>query len=337
VYWLKQPTTDTDTPWDLKTIELQRLEEPVFVFDVDMDGGGVPDYITTYKEGDAADSSDLGQSHIRISKRTDNSGGPEFSTAVINYDDNDLEGYPEAVNFYDFDGDSKPELIWTSRNPGRIYRAENSGSITSTDDWIAKIEELNILLSDNKNLNTEGFAAGGRLIKVDVDNDGDMDLFTTDQAGGYGVVWLENPKTVTPPTALNTTPVQLVSSSTFEEGSNIVFSSALSNAYDGNTATTAVTDSLSFFVTFDLGDKYMITSVEVYGDNGGSIQTGNADVSLWQGGAWNSTGAFSATEEDWNVLEKNYGIADKVKFTITGENASGAELPELRIYGYKMR
>ena len=84
----------------------------------------------------------------------------------------------------DMDGDSNTTEIFVIPKQGEIWTAAYSGDSTNAANW--KATPVKIPGADTRKKMDNDWLG-------DLDGDGDLDILTTKENGGWGVIWSENP------------------------------------------------------------------------------------------------------------------------------------------------
>lgn len=113
--------------------------------------------------------------------RTNKTGAPTFKEILI---EQPCGNFPKGVAVLDLDCDSSKNEILVSPKQGDIWTATYTGDPTRADSWKTKAIRLPGAQTRKKMDNA---------YLVDLDGDGDMDIATTEENGGWGVIWFENP------------------------------------------------------------------------------------------------------------------------------------------------
>jgi hypothetical protein len=92
--------------------------------------------------------------------------------------------FPKGVAVTDLDGDPKKNEILVIPKGGNLWTATYKGDSLESKNWSA--EPLIIPGSESRKKMDNAFL-------VDLDGDGDVDIATTEENGGWGVIWFENP------------------------------------------------------------------------------------------------------------------------------------------------
>lgn len=174
ICWYENPGGDRIfEPWQRKT--LHRHSEPMFMDVADLDGDGVEDFIITGgSKGEKA-------KQLLILMRTNSRGDPQFKEITI---DQPSGIFPKGVAVFDIDNNSKTIDILVTPKGGNIWTASCAVDPFVASNWEATPIEIPGSTTRKKMDN----AWVG-----DIDGDGDLDVATTEENGGWGVIWFENP------------------------------------------------------------------------------------------------------------------------------------------------
>jgi len=165
-YWLERPE-NVAGEWSEHLIG-SRDKEVMFLRIADLNQDGKRDVVVTTRNG-----------FLEIHSR---STGKSVSW------DSEKVGLPfglphgKSVAILDVDQDGRNDLVTTNRGPGEAKCVAWQGRSGEKVDW----EEHDI-----------GGTAGKKfdlLEVIDLDNDGDLDLLTCEEADNLGVIWYENPR-----------------------------------------------------------------------------------------------------------------------------------------------
>jgi len=167
-------------PWPKKSL-FNKNKESMFMTIADVNADGKDDFIIT-----GGRIGELKQKLI-ILLRKNEKGDPEFDEVIIDqpseYSHLGKDWFPKGVTVQDFDNDGKKEILITPKLSD-IWIATYSGDPTKKESWKTKI------------LDTPGAKSRKKMdnaYPADLDGDGDIDILTTEENGGWGVLWFENP------------------------------------------------------------------------------------------------------------------------------------------------
>lgn len=174
ICWYVNPGKDKVTGlWRRKT--LHPHHEPMFMTVGDVNGDKVEDVVIT--------GGSLGKlaRKLIVLLRTNKGGEPAFKEIII---DQPSGNFPKGVTVTDLDGDPKKKEILVIPKGGDLWSATYSGNSMEPKNWIATPV---IMPGADTRKKMDNAWLG------DLDGDGDLDVITTDENGGWGVIWFENP------------------------------------------------------------------------------------------------------------------------------------------------
>jgi len=162
--------------WSRKTLYAKK--DGMFMAIGDVNGDKIDDFVITNQRG----------RNIHILLRSNKRGEPSLKTIVLAQpaDKTGAGGsyFPKGAAVMELDGDpSKKEILIVPKS-GNIWMATFSGDPTNAKNWKATPIE------------TPGAATRRKMDNAflgDLDGDGDLDIMTTEENGGWGAVWFENP------------------------------------------------------------------------------------------------------------------------------------------------
>jgi hypothetical protein len=177
VCWYENPGRALVTgPWPRRTLHTHT--EPMFMAVADVNGDEVADFVIT-----GGSLGDLARKLI-VLLRTSQSGHPTFKEVLI---DQPGGSFPKGVAVLDLDGDASKDEILVIPKQGDIWTATFSGDAMLARNWHAAA--LTLPGADTR-MKMDNAWLG------DLDGDGDLDVVTTEENGGWGVIWFENPAQV---------------------------------------------------------------------------------------------------------------------------------------------
>ena len=170
VSWYENPGTEQVTKrWKRRLIH--KHTEPMFMAVADVNGDAIEDFVITGgSKGEKAKT-------LIVLLRTNQSGVPTFEEHVI---DQPSGLFPKGVAVADFEGDAKVEILVLPK---------------TGDFWIANFNQETQTF-DARFVKTPGANTRKKMDNAwlgDLDGDGDLDFVTTEENGGWGVIWFENP------------------------------------------------------------------------------------------------------------------------------------------------
>ena len=174
ICWYVNPGKDMVTgPWQRKT--LHPHHEPMFMTLGDVNGDKIEDVVIT--------GGSLGKlaRKLIVLLRINKTGDPTFKEIII---DQPTGNFPKGVAITDLDGDlGKKEIIVIPKG-GDLWTATYSGDPMQPGNW--KATAITMPGAETRKKMDNAWLG-------DLDGDGDLDVITTDENGGWGVIWFENP------------------------------------------------------------------------------------------------------------------------------------------------
>ena len=175
--WFEHPGCDPLREWNRHVVDDCKQLSFMKVADVDRDGRD--DLITTTKRNSAGGT----QPYVELFRRTNDRGFPTFDHIRIQPPSGD---FPKGVNVADYDQDGKNEIFVLPKGTGE-WLGEYSDNAADERDWNDHSRPLEINgWQSRKKMND--------VVHLDMDNDGDLDVTTTEENSGWGVIWFENPR-----------------------------------------------------------------------------------------------------------------------------------------------
>jgi len=175
ICWYVNPGKDKVTgKWERKT--LHKHHEPMFMTVADVNGDKINDFVIT-----GGSKGTMGKKLI-ILLRTNKSGDSTFKEILI---DQPCGNFPKGVAVMDLDGDRTKHEIVVIPKQGDIWSATYTGDSMQADNW--KAELIWIPQAETRKKMDNAFLG-------DINGDGDLDVATTEENGGWGVIWFENPQ-----------------------------------------------------------------------------------------------------------------------------------------------
>ena len=174
ICWYVNPGRDkVHNLWQRKTLHTHH--EPMFMTIGDVNGDKIEDFIIT--------GGSLGKlaRKLIVLLRTNKIGEPTFKEIII---DQPSGNFPKGVAVTDLDGDPKKKEILVIPKGGDLWMTTYLGDPMEPTNW----EATSIIMAGAETRKKMDNAWLG-----DLDDDGDLDIITTDENGGWGVIWFENP------------------------------------------------------------------------------------------------------------------------------------------------
>ncbi len=174
ICWYVNPGKDKVTGlWERKT--LHSHTEPMFMAVADVNGDKIDDFVIT------GGSKGQHKGQLIVLLRTNKTGEPKFKEIII---DQPSGNFPKGVAVTDMDGDKSKSEILVIPKQGEFWMATYSGDSMNVANWKAAPVEI------------PGAQMRAKMDNAwlgDLDGDGDLDIVTTEENGGWGVIWFENP------------------------------------------------------------------------------------------------------------------------------------------------
>ena len=174
ICWYVNPGKDKVTgPWQRK--RLHSHHEPMFMTLGDVNGDKIEDVVIT--------GGSLGKlaRKLIVLLRTNKTGDPTFKEIII---DQPAGNFPKGVAITDLDGNPQKKEILVIPKGGDLWTATYSGDSMEPKNWAAT--PITMPGSETRKKMDNAWLG-------DLDGDGDLDVITTDENGGWGVIWFENP------------------------------------------------------------------------------------------------------------------------------------------------
>lgn len=168
-------------PWPVKMIDAET--DGMFMVLGDVNGDGRLDLVKASKTG-----------MVHLYLRTNDSGAPLYHRVEVpkplqpdglTAKGNDAR--PKGVGLIEMDGDpTYPEIVVIPEFEAQLWYLTMTGDGMLPENWSNNLMDLPGPESRKKMDNA---------FLADLDGDGDLDIATTEENGGWGVVWFENPAT----------------------------------------------------------------------------------------------------------------------------------------------
>jgi hypothetical protein len=171
IFWYVNPGKLAVTqPWERR--RLHDYEHPMFMTVGDVNADGVDDFLIA--SGHEGSGKYLKKLIVLV--RTNKTGNPSYDEYII---DQPCGNQPKGVKVFDLDGDpSRQEVVVTPKQGDAWAASFRNGT------WKTEV------------LATPGADTRTKMDNVyvgDLDGDGDQDFLSTEENGGWGVIWFENP------------------------------------------------------------------------------------------------------------------------------------------------
>jgi len=174
-FYFENPGKDKVTePWPVKVIDA--TTGGMFMALGDVNGDSRLDLVK-------ADST------ICIFLRTNDKGPPVYRKVQVKKpiqpDSVRVKAKPKGVAILEMNGDpTHPEIVIIPEYEAQLWYLTMSGNGMTAEDWTNTLMDVPGPESRKKMDNA---------YLVDLDSDGDLDIATTEENGGWGVIWFENP------------------------------------------------------------------------------------------------------------------------------------------------
>lgn len=174
IFWYVNPGKEKVTePWPRKTISSHK--GAMFMVVADVNGDSIDDFVIS------GGSSVTIRKQILVLLRTNRSGEPKLDEIVIDQPGGSI---PKGIAVLDLDGDPRKKEILVIPKAGDLWTATFTGDSMQATNWQATTLKMPGAITRRKMDNAW---------LGDLDGDGDLDVVTTDENGGWGVIWFENP------------------------------------------------------------------------------------------------------------------------------------------------
>lgn len=180
-FWFVNPgVTQSGANWERET--LYPNKGSTFMALGDIDGDGRDDFVITGgKTGKL-------KGKLVVLLRSNDKGAPETTEVILDQPESPLSGrtnyYPKGVALMDIEGDRNQKEIIIIPKTGDLWYAVFDEDPTRPENW--RTIPLTMPGSETRKKMDNAYLG-------DLDGDGDLDIVTTEEHGGWGVVWFENP------------------------------------------------------------------------------------------------------------------------------------------------
>ncbi len=177
-FYFENPGSEKVTErWPVRTIDAER--SGMFMALGDVNGDGRPDLVK---------ASERGVVHVYL--RTNDTGAPSYSKVEVPRPAQPKSvtvkmAKPKGVAILEMNGDPRqPEIVIIPEYEAQLWYLAVSGDGMSPNNWTSTLMDMPSPETRKKMDNA---------FLVDLDGDGDLDIATTEENGGWGVIWFENP------------------------------------------------------------------------------------------------------------------------------------------------
>ena len=174
ICWYENPGADrAHMMWTRRQIHAHT--EPMFMAVADVNDDGRKDFLI------AGGSRGKHVRQLLALIRTNDRGHPQFKEIAI---DQPSGLFPKGIAVVDLNGDSKVEVLVIPKSGDFWTAAVHGKDATIHGNW--KTSVIQVPGADSRKKMDNAYVA-------DIDGDGDLDIATTEENGGWGVIWFENP------------------------------------------------------------------------------------------------------------------------------------------------
>lgn len=175
VFWFSNPgKKDVTKTWERHTL-LEHVGA-MFMTIADVNKDGIEDFVI------AGGSDGTYAKKLVILLRAQRNGTPEFTKVLVDQPETSFR--PKGIAVLDMDDDETTTEIVVIPKQGEIWFASYQGDSKVEENWSAT--PLKIPGSQQRKKMDNAYLC-------DLDGDGDTDIVTTEENGGWGVIWFENP------------------------------------------------------------------------------------------------------------------------------------------------
>ncbi|MCH2211751.1 MAG: VCBS repeat-containing protein [Fuerstiella sp.] len=176
ICWYVNPGIEKVTQtWERRT--LHRHHEPMFMLVTDVNDDELHDFVITGGSKGAL------AKKLIVLLRSNKQGTPTFREILI---DQPSGSFPKGVAVMDLNDDPNRNEILVIPKQGDIWTATSTGDPAQGGNWNTTV--LDMPGSETRRKMDNAWLG-------DLDGDGDLDVITTEENGGWGVIWFENPST----------------------------------------------------------------------------------------------------------------------------------------------
>lgn len=173
-YYVNPGRDKVTEPWPVKVIDPEK--GGMFMALEDVNGDGRLDLVKA-------------SAKICIYLRTNEMGPPEYKKVEVakpaQPESVTVDAKPKGVAILELNGDpTHPEIIIIPEYAAQLWHLSLTGDGMLPSDWANTLMDLPSPESRKKMDNA---------YLIDLDGDGDLDIATTEENGGWGVIWFENP------------------------------------------------------------------------------------------------------------------------------------------------
>ncbi|MCM8538300.1 MAG: VCBS repeat-containing protein [Lentisphaeraceae bacterium] len=168
-------------PWPRKSL-YNKNNESMFMIIEDVNKDGKDDFLIT--------GGRIGEKKQKLILllRTNSAGDPQFKELIIeqplDVEKLGKDFFPKGIGLIDLNNDKQKEIVIVPKL-GHLWQASFKNDGFNASDWQVKTIETP---GHNTRKKMDNAYLG------DIDNDGDIDIVTTEENGGWGVIWFENPE-----------------------------------------------------------------------------------------------------------------------------------------------